>query len=68
VTRVYYTKTIGGRLYPKARREGKNVAYCNDVHREGRSIINEYIGILEVPKGKKVSHADRSKSRRAKPA
>jgi hypothetical protein len=51
VTRVYYIKWIKGRVYPKSRRKGHNVAYVNDVHRDGAKVINTYSGIVEVPQG-----------------
>lgn len=54
MTHVYYAKIVRGKLYPKARREGKDVAYCNDVRREDGKVVNEYIGIVQVPKGKRV--------------
>ena len=42
---------IDGRLYPKARREGKNVAYVNDIYRSDGRVVSEYVGIKAVPKG-----------------
>lgn len=51
MTWVYYTKSISGKIYPKARREGENVAYVNDIYRSGGRVVSEYVGIKAVPKG-----------------
>lgn len=58
MTLVFYTKTIGGRVYPKARREGENVAYANDVYRKDGKVVSKYVGILQVPKGVKVEEKE----------
>ena len=51
---VYYRKVINGRLYPKAAREGQNVAYANEVNRVNGKVKAKYVGILPVPKGEVV--------------
>ena len=51
MTLVYYKKVIKGKLYPRAAREGKNVAYVNDIYRSDGRVVSEYVGIRAVPKG-----------------
>lgn len=50
MTHVFYTKLIGGKLYPRARRDGEDVAYVNDIHREGGRVVSVYVGIRRVPR------------------
>ena len=51
---VFYLKRINGKLYPKAAREGKPVAYCNEVFRKLGKLVSKYIGIRAVPKGAEI--------------
>ena len=51
---VFYLKRINGKLYPKAAREGKPVAYCNEVFRKHGKLVSKYIGIRAVPKGAEI--------------
>ena len=48
---VYYTKTLNGRIYPKARQNGENVSYLNEVKRENGRVKSKYLGIFKVPEG-----------------
>lgn len=45
---VYYRKSKGGRLYPKAARTGP-YAYAQEVTRVNGKVVTKYIGIVRLP-------------------
>ena len=63
MTIIYQTRTIGGKVYPKARRKGENVAYAFESHREGSKVVSTYIGIREVPESAEVQERDSKKGK-----
>lgn len=52
-TVVFYRKRIRERLYPVKARTGP-YAFANDVTRVGGKVTSKYVGILQVPEGKRV--------------
>jgi hypothetical protein len=45
---VFYTKRIGGRLYPRAARTGP-YAFAEEVSRVDGRIVSRYLGIRKLP-------------------
>ena len=54
MTIIYQIRTIGGKVYHKARRKGANVANAFESHRSGKKVVNVYIGVRVVPKGAEI--------------
>ena len=58
MARVYYvrwtTTNKGKKLFPKARRKGQNVAYCEEVSRVDGVLRSHYLSIHRVPDGVQV--------------
>lgn len=50
MTLIYYTKTINGKLYPKAARADRSWAYCADTQRVDGKVVSKYVGIRQAPK------------------
>jgi hypothetical protein len=45
---VFYTKRIGGRLYPRAARTGP-YAFAEEVSRVNGKVVSKYLGIRRLP-------------------
>ena len=52
-TVVFYRKRIRERLYPVKARTGP-YAFANDVTRVGGKVTSKYVGVVQVPEGKRV--------------
>ena len=50
---MYYRKSKGGRLYPKAARTGP-YAYAQEVTRVNGKVVTKYIGIVKVPESQEM--------------